>query len=331
MRALVTGGGGFLGTTICARLMDLGIPTISYSRSRHAHLHALGVTQVLGDVTDGATLKRALTGVNCVFHTAAKVGVSGRASEFERVNVEGTRQLLQACRELEIQRLVFTSSPSVVFNGRDQNGIDETTPYPRRFLADYPRTKAQAERLVLETALSGHIRAVALRPHLIWGPDDPHLVARIVAAAKAGRLAFVGSGEQLVDAVYVDNAADAHITAMLKLFEPGDSIVGRAFFITNQEPWPIRRIVNSILAAAKLPEVRRRVSPWFGYLAGAGLELAYHLLEREDEPPMTRFVARQLATAHWYNPTAARDILGYRPRVSMSEGFERLAKAFATA
>ena len=331
MRVLITGGGGFLGTKICARLTALAIPTISYSRHRYPHLQELGITQVVGDIADGAGLKHALVGIDCVFHVAAKVGVSGNPLEFERTNVEGTLRLIEACRETGVGRMVFTSSPSVVFDGRDQNGIDETAPYPQRYLADYPRTKAHAERLVLDAVRAGQLRAVALRPHLIWGPGDPHLVARVLKAAKAGRLSLVGDGENLVDAVYVDNAADAHITAMLKLFESEQVVNGKVFFITNHDPWPLRRLVNEILAAARLPQVHRSVSPWLAYFAGTALEYAYHLLEREDEPPITRFVARQLATAHWYNPAASRDVLGYRPMVSMAEGFQQLSRALSVA
>lgn len=327
MKALVTGGGGFLGAAICARLVARGVETVSYSRQVHSKLDALGVEQRRGDIGDREALGRALQGVGCVFHVAAKVGMSGSAAEFLRVNVEGTRVLLDACRERGVRHLIFTSSPSVVFDGEDQDGIDESAPYPRRYLADYPRTKALAEQLVLAAAREGRIRAVALRPHLIWGPGDPHLVPGVLAAARGGRLALIGGGDKLVDAVYVDNAADAHVMAMDKLMAGGDEVVGRAFFITNHEPWPMSRIVNGILAAAGLPQVQRRVPAWIAYSVGAVLEGMHGKLKRDGEPKMTRFIARQLATAHWYDPKAAREVLGYRPSVTMEEGFVRLAAA----
>jgi nucleoside-diphosphate-sugar epimerase len=329
MKALVTGGGGFLGVAICARLLARGVETVSYSRQPHAKLDALGAVQRQGDITDRAALGSALQGVDCVFHVAAKVGMSGTAAEFMRVNVEGTRALLDACRASGVRHLVFTSSPSVVFDGQDQDGIDESAPYPRRYLADYPRTKALAEQLVLAAAREGLIRAVALRPHLIWGPGDPHLVPGVLAAARQGRLALIGGGDKLVDAVYVDNAADAHLAAMDKLMGSGDEVVGRAFFVTNHEPWPMRRILNGILAAAGLPQVQRRVPAWIAYSAGAVLEGLHGTLGRDGEPKMTRFIARQLATAHWYDPKAARELLGYRPRVTMEEGLARLRAALA--
>lgn len=331
MKVLVTGGGGFLGAAICSRLVRNGIETLSYSRQEHASLVKLGVRQICGDICDQAALYQALDNVDCVFHVAAKVGVSGAAREFERINIEGTHNVLEACKQRGVSRLVFTSSPSVVFDGRDQDGLDESTSYPTKFLAHYPRTKAIAEDMVLTAARLGHIRAVALRPHLIWGPGDPHLVPNVLAAARKGRLALVGSGSKLVDTVYIDNAADAHVLAMQQLSAAEPVVQGRAFFVTNQEPWPMRRVINSILQAGGLPEVHKRVPSQVAYLLGAVNELVYHVGKLSGEPAMTRFVARQLATAHWYNPTAAQVLLGYRPRISMAQGFELLSAHLTSA
>lgn len=325
MKALVTGGGGFLGAAICSRLLKDGIEPISYSRQHHASLARLGIMQIAGDITDQAALNKAMLGVDRVFHVAAKVGVSGKAQDFERINIEGTRSVLAACERRGISQLVFTSSPSVVFDGRDQVGLDESTAYPKKFLAHYPRTKAIAEQMVLKAAAERRLRAVALRPHLIWGPGDPHLVPGILRAAQTKRLALIGDGQKLVDTVYIDNAADAHILAMNKLAASDHKINGQAFFVTNQDPWPMRRIINAILAAAGLSEVSRQIPPWLAYAVGGIQELIHGAIRSDQEPAMTRFVARQLATAHWYNPRAASELLGYRPQVSMEQGFERLA------
>ena len=172
------------------------------------------------------------------------------------------------------------------------------------------------------------LRTVALRPHLIWGPDDTNLIPRIVARAKQGKLRKIGDGRALVDTVYIENAAEAHLLAAEKLTQ-GSPVCGRAYFITNGEPIPVGEIIDGILHAAGLPPEPRSVPPPIAYAAGAMMEAAYRLLRRTDEPPMTRFLAKQLSTAHWFNIGAARRDLGYEPRVSIAEGLKLLARSFA--
>ncbi len=327
MKLLVTGGSGFLGRAVCERLKARGDQVMSLARHHSSALAALGIRQLLGDVADRDAVMAATRGVDGVIHTAAKAGVFGPLSAYFKANVTGTQNVLDACALHRIRHLVHTSSPSVVFAGTDQEGVDETAPYPRRFLSPYPQTKAEAERRVL-AANDDLLGTVALRPHLIWGPGDPHLVPRVVGLARAGQLRFVGSGTKLVDCVFIDNAADAHLAA-LDALAAGAPVAGKAYFVTNAEPWPLADVLNGILAAAGLPAVRRRVSPRAAWLAGAALEGLHSLLGREDEPRMTRFVARQLATAHWYDPRAAREELGYAPAVSMREGMARLTRDFA--
>jgi nucleoside-diphosphate-sugar epimerase len=215
----------------------------------------------------------------------------------------------------------------VVFDGKDVEGGDESLPYPAHYEACYPQTKAQAERLVL-AANSPSLATVSLRPHLIWGPGDNHLVPRIVAKARSGRLRRIGNRPCLVDTVYVDNAARAHLLAADRL-APGSQVAGRAYFISNGEPVPLWDMVNRILIAAGLPPVTRSISPGLAYAAGAICEGLWMLLPLPGEPPMTRFVARELATAHWFNIDAARRDLGYAPEVSLAEGLVMLGKWLA--
>jgi nucleoside-diphosphate-sugar epimerase len=331
MKVLVTGGTGFLGKAIVRRLVGRGDAVVSLARHATPDLAALGVTQIEGDVADADAVRRAARGVDAVIHTAAKAGVWGSRSAYQRANVVGTANVIAACRELGIGLLVHTSSPSVVFDGSDQEGLDESAPYPRRFLAHYPRTKAEAERLAL-AANGATLATVALRPHLIWGPGDNHIVPRLIAAMRAGQLRLVDAGRKLVDAVYIDNAADAHLLALDGLAEPATRarVAGKAYFITNHEPWPMARIVGGILRAAGLPERPRAVPAGAAYAAGLVLECVHATLRRGVEPRMTRFMARQFATAHWYDNTAARNDLGYTPSVSMSEGLARLARHLGT-
>jgi 2-alkyl-3-oxoalkanoate reductase len=253
---------------------------------------------------------------------AAKAGIWGKYEDFYRANVTGTANILEACRANGIDRLVYTSSPSVVFDGGDVEGGDESLPYPSSYEAHYPRTKAMAEQLVL-AADSSQLATVALRPHLIWGPGDNHLVPRILARGRAGRLRRIGDRANLVDTVYVDNAARAHLQAADRL-APGSAPAGRAYFISNGQPLPLWEMVNRILAAADLPPVTRSIPPGLAYTVGCICEGLWGLLRLAGEPPMTRFVAHELSSAHWFDISAARRDLGYRPEVSTDEGLLRL-------
>lgn len=329
MRALVTGGGGFLGKAIVSRLLAGGHLVRSLSRGDYPELKSLGAECIRGDVADASIVARAAEACDVIFHVAAKAGVWGRYDDYYQANVVGTENVLAACRRLSVPKLVHTSSPSVVFSGHDEAGIDESAPYPDRYLAHYPYTKAVAERAVLkangETLPDGNrLATVALRPHLIWGPGDNHLVPRLIERAKQGKLRRVGSGTNLVDTVYIDNAADAHLLAAEKL-TPNSPVAGKAYFITNGEPVPLWGLIDRMLACAGLPPVSRSISARAAYTAGAILEGVYKWTGRLDEPPMTRFVARQLSTAHWYDISAAKRDLGYQPRITIDEGLRRLA------
>ncbi len=322
-RALVTGGGGFLGSYICRDLRARGVAVVSLQRGDYPALAAMGVTTVRGDIADAASVMRAAEGCDTVFHVAAKAGVWGSYESYRVANIVGTERVLAACAAQGVSRLVYTSTPSVVHGGDDVAGVDESAPYASHFLTAYPATKAEAEKMVLAqhgTALA----TVALRPHLIWGPGDNHLVPRIIERHRAGRLRFVGDGSNVIDGVYVENAATAHLLAADCLAQ-GGACGGKAYFITNGEPMPLRDLVNGIVGAAGLAPVERTIPPAVAYAVGALLELIFTLLRRESEPMMTRFVAKQLSTDHWYDISASARDFGYLPAVSTEEGLRRLA------
>jgi nucleoside-diphosphate-sugar epimerase len=323
MTALVTGGGGFLGSAIARLLVERGDAVRSFSRGEHPALAASGITQVRGDLGDADAVDRAVDGCDVVFHVAAKAGIWGPFDEYHRTNVVGTQNIVRACRSRGVRRLVYTSSPSVVFDGRGMEGVDESVPYAAHFEAAYPATKAEAERLVLAANATG-LATVALRPHLIWGPGDNHLVPRIIRRARSGRLRKIGRGNPLVDSTYIDDAAEAHVLAADRLGE-NTAVAGKAYFISQGEPWPIWDLVNRILRAANLAPVTRVVPIGVARLAGALLETVYRTFRLTAEPPMTRFLARELSTAHWFDITAARRDLGYHPRHSIEQGMVRLA------
>jgi nucleoside-diphosphate-sugar epimerase len=325
MAVLVTGGGGFLGQVLCRALVARGETVHSLARGDYPELVALGVKTFRGDLACRDEVFRATDGCNAVFHVAAKAGVWGPYTEYHQANVVGTQNVLEACRTHGVAKLIYTSSPSVVYAGHDEAGLNESTPYPSTYLTHYPRTKAEAERLVL--AANGPTRStVALRPHLIWGPGDNHLVPRLIARAKAGKLRRVGDGRNRVDTTYIDNAVAAHLAAFDRLC-PTAACAGKAYFIANNEPRPLWELIDQMLACADLPPVKRSISAGTACAAGAMLEGIYTMMGWRDEPPMTRFVARQLSTDHWYDLTAAMRDLGYQPVVSVDEGL-RLLRAW---
>jgi 2-alkyl-3-oxoalkanoate reductase len=319
---LVTGGGGFLGTALIGLVRARGLAAKSLARRYYPHLGELGVEQIQGDVADPGVVRGAVEGCQTVFHTAAKAGIWGPARDYERVNVLGTANVIEACRTCGTERIIYTSSPSVVFNGRDMEGADESVPYSSKFEAAYPRTKAAAERMILE-ANGSTMATLSLRPHLIWGPGDNNLLPRIIARARRGQLRRIGRRNPLIDPIYIDNAASAHLLAADRL-EPGSVVAGRAYFVTQGETIPLWDMINHFLEAAGLAPVRRSVARPLAVAAAGLLELTYTATARTDEPPMTRFLARQLSTTHWFKIDAARRDLGYRPLVSIAEGLCRL-------
>jgi nucleoside-diphosphate-sugar epimerase len=323
MRVLVTGGGGFLGLAICRLLCARGDHVVSLSRQRYAELEILGVQQKQGDIACLDDVLAASYGTQAIIHTAALAGAWGSFETYHATNVIGTENVIVACATQGIHKLVYTSTPSVVHAGHDLEGVNESTPYASHFKAHYPHTKAMAEQRVL-AANSSSLATVALRPHLIWGPGDHHLLPRLIARAKAGRLRMVGKTSKLIDVVYIDNAAQAHLNA-LDCLEPGAPGSGRAYFISQGEPVRLDEMINRMLHACGLPTEHRRLPFALAYALGAVLERSYAWLRLSGEPPMTRFIAEQLGTAHWYDISAARRDLNYKPEVSLDEGMRRLS------
>ena len=327
--ALVTGGGGFLGRAIVAQLRAREVPVASFARGAHPELAGLGVETLRGDLRDTEAVRRACAGRSVVFHVAARAGVWGSRDDFWQANVVGTRHVLDACRAEGVGRLVYTSTPSVVFDGRDLCGVDESVPYPSRYEAAYPETKAIAERMVL-AADGPRLATVSLRPHLIWGPEDPHFVPRITARARAGRLRIVGDGRNEVDTLYVDDAARAHLCAAERL-APGSPVAGRAYFLSAGKPVRLWDMVNRLLAAGDLPPLDRAIPARLALAAGGVLETLYRVLRLRGEPLMTRFLARELATSHWFDVSAARRDLAWQAEIDLEEGLRRLRASLREA
>lgn len=332
MKILVTGGGGFLGSSVCRQLAALDHDVIAFQRSAADHLSGPNISRNIppnihvlrGDIADASAVTRAAKGCDAVVHTAGKAGIWGAAAEFQRVNVEGTANVIRACREHGIGCLVHTSSPSIVHSGGDIGGGNESLPVAEHFSAPYPASKAAAEKLVLAANGDG-LRTVALRPHLIWGPGDPHILPRLAAKARGGRLALPGP-DKVIDTIFVENAAQAHVMALQELAGAG-RCAGKPYFVTNNEPLPQGEIIQRLLAAIGI-EVRIRAVPvGLALAAGAVCEFTWWALRLKSEPPVTRFAVEQLATAHWFDTRAAERDFGYLPAISIAEGLQRLAES----
>ena len=309
-----------MGGRIVDRLLERGWTVRSYGRRPRPGLEARGVEVVCGDLTDAEAVRAACEGMDAVFHTAAKAGVWGAWRDYYRPNVTGARNVARACREARVPYLVHTSTPSVVFNRKAIRGADESMPYGRRWLCHYAHTKALAEQAVL--AMRGDsLKVVALRPHLVFGPGDPHLLPRVVESAVAGRLKQVGDGTSRVDVAYIDNVADAHLRALDALAAgKGD---GRAYFISEGRPVRLWPWINGILERLGHPPVAGRVPLSAAYALGGLCEMVWKLGRRRGDPPMTRFVAVELGKDHFFDTGAARRDLGFIPAVDRDTALDR--------
>ncbi|MEY3491612.1 MAG: hypothetical protein RL309_740 [Verrucomicrobiota bacterium] len=324
---LVTGGNGFLGRAVVERCLARGYAVRVYGRSDLSADLAPRVTFHRGNLADATALTAAVQGCDYVFHVAAKAGVWGAWDDYVRSNITGTETVVQACREHGVKALVYTSTPSVVFNGESFRGADESLPYGTEFLCAYAETKATAERRALEAA-SDTLKVCALRPHLIWGPGDHHLFPRVLERARAGKLRIVGDGTNRVDVTHVDTAANAHLSALDALLAGRAN--GKAYFLSQGEPVNLWEFINRLVVGAGLPPITKQIPLRRAYVIGSVMEALWTILPLKGEPPMTRFVAVELAKDHWFDVSAAQRDLGLKPAVDTWTELDRLAVTLRT-
>lgn len=320
MNILVTGGGGFLGRYIVEALLRDGHSVSSLGRSPQPELVSMGVQVFEADLLDLESVRCACEGMDAVFHVAAKAGIWGSRKSYFDINVQGTRNVISACEEQKVSYLVYTSTPSVVFNRQAFRSADETLPYGNNWLCPYAETKAMAEREVLAKN-SETLKVCALRPHLIFGPRDTHLLPRVIESVLAGRLKIIGTGENKVDVTYVEDAADAHLKALNAL--RSGAACGQAYFISQGQPVVLWSWLNSLLIALKVPTIKQKISLPIAYAIGSMLEFVWRVFKLKSEPPMTRFVAIELAKDHYFNISKAQKDLGYKPVYTMSEAIKK--------
>nr|HID58844.1 NAD-dependent epimerase/dehydratase family protein [Desulfobacterales bacterium] len=322
-KVLVTGGGGFLGSYIVERLIQRGDEVTILGRNRYPELERLGARTFQADIRDKAAVQKACQGMEIVFHVAAMPDPWGEWKLFYDINYKGTQNVIEACQKHGVPKLVYTSSPSVVFDGTDMEGVDETYPYPSRHMSYYTATKAMAEQLIISANAKGGLLTTALRPHLIFGPRDNHLFPRVIQRAKTGRLVIVGNAKNKVDVVYVENAAEAHLLAA-----DSPKAAGQVYFITQGEPVVLWEFVARILKGLNLPPITKRIPYPVAYVIGLMMEVTFRLFAIQKEPMITRLVASELAKSHYFNIDKARKELGYEPRIGIDEGLDRTIEYF---
>lgn len=326
-RVLVTGYGGFLGSAVVRMLREHGFQVRGIARGSYPQLESLGIESVRASIVDRQAVLEASRDCIAIVHTAALAGVWGPWRDYYQTNTLATSHLLEAAVTNQVQAFVHCSSPSVTFDAKPQSGIDESTPYPTRWLCFYPHTKALAEAAVLQASRRGLLRTCALRPHLIWGKDDPHLFPRVIDRARQGKLRRVGNGKNLIDVVHVDNAARAHVQALETLLRGGDELNGETLFITDGQPIECWDWITRILETANVPVPTRSISYQAAYRIGAVMEALYWSFRIQNEPPMTRFVAAQLALDHFFSIEKARRLINYEPAVDRDAELAKLRTA----
>lgn len=327
MKILVTGAGSLLLGGVARQLAERGDEVTCFQRRASESTHR-NLSMFKGDIRDRGAVCEAARGCDAIIHGAARVGVVGTWEDFHGVNVDGTANVVRAARENKISRLVHVSTPSVAHTGRSIEGAGAEPAALGRKRAYYAESKALAEILALE-ANDDSLAVVALRPHLVWGPGDPQLVGRIIERARAGRLVMVGRGHALVDSTYISNAVDAHVAA-LDAVDIGGRCAGKPYVIVNGEPRTVRELMSAICQAAGVEFAPKHIAPVIARTTGSLVERIWPLI-REGEPPITRFVAEQLGTAHWFDPRPAQNDLHWTPRVSLDEGFQLLTDWFAAS
>jgi 2-alkyl-3-oxoalkanoate reductase len=326
MKALVTGANGFLGSYIVQLLVSRGDEVTAMTRRKDELLSSSQLRVLHGDMRNLESLSEAFRGQEVVFHTASVSGIWGSWKHFYSNNTIGTRNVIEACKQTGVAKLVYTSSPSVTFTGDHQSNINESVGYPKKWYCHYPHSKALAEQAVLQAAEESDLMTCSLRPHLIWGPGDRHLIPRLLDRARQKKLVRVGDGMNQMDITYVENAALAHLQAA-EAMRPASPVCGSAYFISQGDPVNCWGWINEILQLAGLPRVKRSISFKMAYQLGAAMEVYHELFNIDREPRMTRFLALQLAKDHYFDISRAKQDFGYQPVVSTSEGMKRLEES----
>jgi len=322
IRILVTGGGGFVGFALIKRLKTEGYEVSSFSRQKYSFLEELGIKQFNGNLSSYESVLDATRDMDLVFHVAAKAGFWGSYKEYYEANVLGTDNIIKACQKSKVKKLIFTSSASVVFGGEAIENGNTSLPYPNIPLNHYTATKALSEQAVID-ANCDSLKTISLRPHIIWGPGDRHIIPRLLDRAKTGKLQQIGNGKNFVDTIFIDNFIDAQLLAM-KALDDNHACRGKAYFVTNAEPVLLWVFLNDILKKAQLQPVSRSISQRTALIIAKVLTGFHHLLLPNKEPVLTSFLVKELSESHYFDISDTMKDLGYTPEISLEEGLNKL-------
>lgn len=335
LKALVTGGAGFLGAHLVQQLLDTGLYDVTILDIRDTGRCKAPV--VVADLRKQEEVTRALAGVDVVFHcaTATPTGENTVNKQLMySVNVDGTKNVIQACLDNKINYLVFTSSSSVVFDGKPLHFVTEDHPYAAKPMDYYTQTKIMAEQLILEANGKGGLSTVALRPSAIFGEGDLVMVPTAIRQARLGKLKYIiGDGTNMIDWTYVGNVAQAHVDAAAALLDPvrGPKVAGRPFFITNQDPRRFWGMMGDICEGLGYPRPHIHL-PFLLVLVIAGIfEYVVRPLVRPFKDLRSDFTVSRVwiaTTPRTFSSKAASEELGYKPRVGMDEAVRRTLKSF---
>lgn len=321
-RAFVTGGSGFIGGRLIERLLADGRAVRALARSERsaAAVERLGAEAVPGDLADRESMARGAAGCDVAFHLAAHVADWGPWEEFERANVEGTRNALAACERAGVGRFVHCGTEAALMAGEPLVGVDETAPLRPDSKAPYAATKARAEQAVRD-ANRRDFETVVLRPRFVWGAGDTTLLPQMVEMVERGRFAWVGGGRNLTDTTHVENVVEGLVLAAER------GAPGEAYFVSDGEPVVFREFVTALLETQGVRAPSRNLPRWLPGPLGRASETAWRLLPLPGAPPMTRFTAWVLTQECTIEIGKARRELGYEPVVSRRDGLAELRAA----
>jgi nucleoside-diphosphate-sugar epimerase len=320
--AFVTGGSGFIGGRLVERLVGEGHSVRALARSETAarRVAELGAEPVRGDIGDPSSLAAAAAGAEVAFHLAAHLGEWGDWADFERGNVDGTRNVLAACAEAAVRRFVHCGTEAALMAGEPLIQVEETAPLRPDSRAPYPATKARAEQAVGEANRDG-FETVAVRPRFVWGKGDTTLLPEMVETVEAGKWAWIGGGRNVTDTTHVDNVVEGLVLAAEK-GRPGE-----AYFVTDGEPVVFREFVTALLQTQGVEPPNRSVPAWTAAPMARIAETAWKVLPLKGDPPMTTFRSWLLTQECTIDISKARTELGYAPVVSHEQGLAELRAA----
>ncbi len=319
MKALITGGTGFLGRHLASRLQQLGyeVAVLGRNETIGMDLDQKGFRFIRADLRDSAQINRAIAGMDYVFHCGALSTPWGRFPDFFAINVQGTENVISGCLAHGVRRMIHISSPSIYFEYRHQFNVKEADPLPRRMVNDYAETKYLAEQRI-DAAFSAGLPVITLRPRALFGPGDTSIFPRLIRANQKLGIPMIDHGEVLMDLTYVENAVEA----ILLTIDSPPATLGKKYNISNGAPVPFKSLLENLFSKLGLTLRTRNISFFSAYLGAYFLETFYQTFSPGKEPPFTCYSVGTLSKTLTLDISAAQRDLGYHPVISIDKGLE---------